>query len=74
MSISLGYNAGFRLTMMPLVDATQVFGGRALTVTGMGKFIENVRTTYLFLLSLLGFSPRKLTYLCTVPQDIRLRC
>jgi hypothetical protein len=23
-------------------DATQVFGGRALTVTGMGKYIENV--------------------------------
>jgi hypothetical protein len=24
-------------------DATQVFGGRALTQSGMGKFIENVR-------------------------------
>ena len=23
-------------------DATQIFGGRALTVTGMGKLIENV--------------------------------
>jgi len=23
-------------------DATQVFGGRALTVTGMGKLVENV--------------------------------
>ena len=23
-------------------DATQVFGGRALTATGMGKYIENV--------------------------------
>jgi len=27
---------------LPLVDATQIFGGRALTTTGMGKFIENV--------------------------------
>ncbi|KAF9004712.1 peroxisomal acyl-CoA-dehydrogenase [Cyathus striatus] len=26
-------------------DATQVFGGRALTVTGMGKFIENYHRT-----------------------------
>lgn len=25
-----------------VIDATQIFGGRALTVTGMGKFIENV--------------------------------
>ena len=23
-------------------DATQIFGGRALTVTGMGKLVENV--------------------------------
>jgi len=27
---------------MIIADATQVFGGRALTVTGMGKYIENV--------------------------------
>jgi len=27
---------------LKFVDATQIFGGRALTVTGMGKFIENV--------------------------------
>ncbi|KAF9076694.1 acyl-CoA dehydrogenase/oxidase [Rhodocollybia butyracea] len=26
-------------------DATQVFGGRALTVTGMGKFVENYHRT-----------------------------
>ncbi|KAF8169507.1 peroxisomal acyl-CoA-dehydrogenase [Pholiota molesta] len=26
-------------------DATQIFGGRALTVTGMGKFIENYHRT-----------------------------
>jgi len=26
-------------------DATQVFGGRALTVTGMGKHIENYHRT-----------------------------
>ena len=25
------------------LDAQQIFGGRALTVTGMGKVIENVR-------------------------------
>jgi len=26
-------------------DATQVFGGRALTVTGMGKLVENYHRT-----------------------------
>ena len=30
------------LTVTSIIDATQVFGGRALTVTGMGKLIENV--------------------------------
>jgi hypothetical protein len=29
-------------------DATQVFGGRALTVTGMGKVIENYHRTVMF--------------------------
>ncbi|KAJ7179593.1 acyl-CoA dehydrogenase/oxidase [Mycena filopes] len=29
-------------------DATQIFGGRALTVTGMGKVIENYRRTSAF--------------------------
>jgi hypothetical protein len=24
-------------------DATQIFGGRGITATGMGKYIENVR-------------------------------
>jgi hypothetical protein len=33
-----------------IVDATQIFGGRALTMTGMGKFIENVRPFFLFTL------------------------
>ena len=28
-------------------DATQIFGGRSVTVTGMGKLIENVRPTSL---------------------------
>jgi len=27
---------------IPSIDATQVFGGRALTTTGMGKVVENV--------------------------------
>jgi len=30
------------ISSMIIADATQVFGGRALTVTGMGKYIENV--------------------------------
>ena len=32
-------------------DATQVFGGRALTMTGMGKIIEGVRFFHIILVS-----------------------
>lgn len=32
----------YPLLTASFIDATQVFGGRALTVTGMGKLIENV--------------------------------
>lgn len=31
------------------IDAVQIFGGRGLTVTGMGKLVENVSVLYLFL-------------------------
>lgn len=29
-------------------DACQIFGGRALTKTGMGKFVESLQRTYKF--------------------------
>jgi hypothetical protein len=52
-------------------DSTQVFGGRALTTTGMGKIIENVRfrplDSFLQLHSLTTVS-------VSVPSDIGLRC
>jgi len=28
--------------LIHLLDAVQIFGGRGLTVTGMGKFVESV--------------------------------
>ena len=40
-----------------LADATQIFGGRGLTVTGMGKLVENVSRTFCFE----GSEHRKLT-------------
>lgn len=37
-------------------DAVQIFGGRGITQTGMGKFIEHVRNLYFLLTTLLmGF-------------------
>lgn len=43
-------------------DAVQIFGGRGITKTGMGKHIEHVRT------SLLEFSSLPLTILRRVSQ------
>ena len=43
----------------PLVDATQIFGGRALTTTGMGKFIENVGIHFPYVNSLSLFKSFK---------------
>ena len=46
---------------LPIVDATQIFGGRALTMTGMGKFIENVRTVFPFILGSCFILPYSIT-------------
>lgn len=31
------------MLFLPMTDAVQIFGGRGLTATGMGKLIESVR-------------------------------
>jgi hypothetical protein len=43
-------------------DATQVFGGRALTVGGMGKLIENVRPRVKFILPTVNRRSRDTKY------------
>lgn len=50
------------------IDATQIFGGRALTVTGMGKLVENVSLVKpcIYVGTSLKFP--------IVPSHIRFRC
>lgn len=56
-------------------DATQVFGGRALTVSGMGKFIENVRTVLTTsLVVVLYLSQTNRDARSVVSSHVALRC
>lgn len=52
-------------------DAVQIFGGRGITRTGMGRFVEHVRTFPLIFHPrpygpLLFYASQKLTFICTV--------
>lgn len=48
-------------------DATQIFGGRGITVTGMGKLVENVRCSLYLALS--DTNTLSLQYHRTSPYD-----
>ena len=50
-------------------DAVQVFGGRGITKTGMGKFIEHVRIIHNLLVRLTAFFVQ---YHRTIPFDALL--
>lgn len=50
-------------------DATQIFGGRGITVGGMGRIIENVRHLHL----LLPATSLLLVHNTAVPPDFAIR-
>ena len=51
-------------------DAAQVFGGRSITQTGMGKLVENVRRlTRLFIFALFAKTRLLIQYHRTSPYD-----